>query len=201
MAVDTRSLRQRHADRTRLSIVSAALELFTERGFSAATIDDIATRADVAPRTFFRYFPTKEAVLYHDADEISCRIRGLLNDRPADEPPHRSVLRVCLDIGDELAADTVRMQLLRRLAHDEPSLIDYARLVLLQDLEDVVVDTIAARQGVDSADVELRATTAALLSSISVAFRSWIEAGAHGSIRPHVTRALDACRQAFNDPA
>ncbi len=61
------TLRQRHADRTRAAIVSAALELFRERSFHGTTIDEIAERADVGPRTFFRYFPTKEAVLFADA--------------------------------------------------------------------------------------------------------------------------------------
>ena len=41
------TLRQRHADRTRAAIVSAALELFRERGFQGTTIDEIAERADV----------------------------------------------------------------------------------------------------------------------------------------------------------
>lgn len=195
------SLRQRHADRTRRSIIGAALELFDERGFAGATVDDIAARADVSPRTFFRYFPTKEAVLYHDTDEIIGRIRDLLAARPLDEAPHRSLLTVCVDLGDELAADATRMQLLQRLSRDEPGLLDSQRLALLGRYEHVVVDTLATRQRSDTADLELRAMTAALLSSLAIAFRSWISTGAEGSIRPHVTRALDACRQAFNDPA
>ena len=195
------SLRQRHIDRTRASIITAALELFDERGFAAATVDDIAARADIAPRTFFRYFPTKEAVLYHDTDQIVARIRDLLLARPVDEPPHRSLLIVCLELGDELAADTARMQLLQRLSHDDPALIDYQRLVLLQQFEHVVIETLAARQHLDSDHIELRATTAALLSSLAIAFRSWINNGAHGSIRPSVNQALNACRQAFNDDA
>jgi len=193
------SLRQRHADRTRAAIIGAALELFDERGFAAATVDDIAARADIAPRTFFRYFPTKEAVLYHDTDQIVASIRDLLLARPPDEPPHRSLVIVCLELGDELAADTARMQLLQRLSRDDPALIDYQRLVLLQQFEHVVVETLAARRQLDTDDLELRATTAALLSSLAVAFRSWINTGAHGSIRPHVHRALAACRHAFND--
>lgn len=195
----TPSLRQRHADRTRASIIAAALELFDERGFAAATVDHIAARADIAPRTFFRYFPTKEAVLYHDTDQIISSIRDLLLARPVDEPPHRSLLNVCLELGDELAADTARMELLQRLSRDDPALIDYQRLVLLQQFEHVVVETLAARQHLDSSDIELRATTAALLSSLAIAFRSWINSGAQGSIRPSVSRALKACRHAFND--
>jgi AcrR family transcriptional regulator len=197
----TPSLRQRHADRTRTSIITAALELFGERGFAAATVDDIAARADVAPRTFFRYFPTKEAVLYHDTDQIVSSVRDLLLARPVDEPPHRSLLLVCLKLGDELAADTTRMQLLQRLSRDDPSVIDYQRLVLLQQFEHVVVETLAARRHLDPDDLELRATTAALLSSLAIAFRSWIDSGAHGSIRPSVHQALNACRHAFNDDA
>ena len=195
------SLRQRHADRTRASIITAALELFDERGFAAATVDDIAARADVAPRTFFRYFRTKEAVLYHDTDQIVCRVRDLLLARPVDEPPHRSLIVVCLELGDELAADTARIRLLQRLSRDDPSVLDYQRLVLLQQFEHVVVEALAARRHLDSTDIELRATTAALLSSLAIAFRSWINRGAHGSIRPFVNRALAACRHAFNDDA
>lgn len=201
LTAPSRSLRQRHAERTRRAIIGAALELFDERGFAAATVEDIAARADISPRTFFRYFPTKEAVLYHDTEEITGRIRDLLAARPLDEAPHRSLLTVCVDLGDELAADTTRMQLLRRLSLDEPGLLDYQRLVLLGQFEHVVVDTLATRQPADPADLELRAMTAALLSALAVAFRSWISTGAEGSIRPHVTRALDACRHAFNDPA
>ena len=53
------SLRQKHTDRTRQSIIDAAFELFLKHGFAATTVDDIAMQADIAPRTFFRYFPTK----------------------------------------------------------------------------------------------------------------------------------------------
>lgn len=201
----TPSLRQRHADRTRTSIITAALQLFDERGFAAATVDDIAARADIAPRTFFRYFPTKQAVLYHDTDQIVASVRDRLLARAVDEPPHRSLLAVCLELGDELAADTARMQLLHRLSRDDPALLDYQRLVLLQQFEHVVVETLAARRHLDRhldrSELELRATTAALLSSLAIAFRSWINSGAHGSIRPSVSRALNACRHAFNDDA
>ncbi|MDP1804912.1 MAG: hypothetical protein Q8K72_07090, partial [Acidimicrobiales bacterium] len=147
----------------------------------------------------FRYFPTKEAVLYHDTDQILARVRDRLLARPVDEPPHRSLLVVCLGLGDEIAADTARMRLLHRLSLDAPNVIEYQRRVVLQQFEHLVIETLAARGQLDSSDIELRATTAALLSSLAVGFRSWIDSGAEGSARPFVSRAVNACRQALND--
>ncbi|HWE69657.1 MAG TPA: helix-turn-helix domain-containing protein, partial [Acidimicrobiales bacterium] len=46
--------------RTRTLLAEAAAALFYERGYDATTIDDIAAAAEISPRTFYRYFPTKE---------------------------------------------------------------------------------------------------------------------------------------------
>lgn len=192
------SLRQRHADRTRNALVHAALELFAERGFAGTTIDQIAARADVAPRTFFRYFATKEAVVYHDAAEVISRTRDILLARPTAEPPHHSLLGVLTEMGDELAADRERMLLIHRLSKEDPSVLDYQRL-LLQRFEPEIVETLAVHRGLDPADLDLWATSAALLSSLGVAFRSWIDEGATGPLGPYITRAIGACRRAFAD--
>src|ERR1035438_582906 len=60
----TRSPRQEHAARTRKALIDAALELFAEKGFDETSTDEIAAAAGVSPRTFFRYFSTKESVLF-----------------------------------------------------------------------------------------------------------------------------------------
>jgi AcrR family transcriptional regulator len=69
------SRRERKKDETRERITRAALGLFSEKGFVATTVDEIAQRADVAKGTFFNYFPRKEAVLAAFADQHLSELR------------------------------------------------------------------------------------------------------------------------------
>jgi AcrR family transcriptional regulator len=60
----TRSRREEHKSRTTNALREAALKLFATKGYDSTTTEEIAEKAGVAARTFFRYFPTKESVLY-----------------------------------------------------------------------------------------------------------------------------------------
>jgi TetR/AcrR family transcriptional regulator, regulator of mycofactocin system len=73
-----------------------ALRLFEERGFDAATVDEIAAAAHISVRTFYRYFPAKEDVLQVKIDRRSRALRAALAERPTDEAPLHS-LRVALE--------------------------------------------------------------------------------------------------------
>ncbi len=60
----------------------AALELFAERGFEQTTVPEIAERAGLTTRSFFRHFADKREVLFRGMDELPDRVAGLLRDAP-----------------------------------------------------------------------------------------------------------------------
>src|SRR5580692_8369985 len=70
VATEQTDRQERRKRRTRQAIQTAALELFAEHGYRETTINDIAERADVAPRTVTVHFPTKEELLF-DAEPFN----------------------------------------------------------------------------------------------------------------------------------
>jgi AcrR family transcriptional regulator len=84
---------ERRKRRTRQAIQKAAFELFAERGYRETTINDIAQRAEVAPRTVTVHFPAKEELLL-DAEPFTL---DSLNDRLSARRPHESALDALRD--------------------------------------------------------------------------------------------------------
>ena len=90
-------LRERKKLRTRQAIATAALRLFAERGYEETTIADIAAAADVAPRTFFSYFPSKEDVVFAEIDDRLAEVAERLRRTPG-ETPMETIRRSIVDV-------------------------------------------------------------------------------------------------------
>src|SRR5260221_8539935 len=102
------SLRERKKRPTRRSLRRVALDLVAERGFAYVTVEDIAEAADVSPRTFFNYFPSKEAALVggNDPDRAAKLRDRIANGAPGE--PALSALRAVMAQDAETIADEFR---------------------------------------------------------------------------------------------
>jgi AcrR family transcriptional regulator len=141
--------RERKKLETRQALEQAALRLFAQQGYEQTTVEDIAEAADVAVRTFFRYFSSKQDVLFGDVvtDRIT-RLRSDLANRPEDEDPIDSV-RAVLDLLDFKGPDEEEAIMARlELMAAQPSLVT-RYLEIVDELRSVMVDFVAERTGLD----------------------------------------------------
>jgi AcrR family transcriptional regulator len=197
------SLRERKKLATRLGIRRVAFDLIAERGFSHVTVEDIAAAADVSPRTFFNYFPSKEAVLFGADpgrnDELRARLVHDLPGRTALE-----VLRVVLadqvrSVAEELAelggGDPARWARQMKAALTDPQL-RAAQAAHMAQIESGFARALAERLGTDPDRdpyplVLASAATGVLRASISF----WASAG--GAVP--MEQLTDAAYQALSD--
>ena len=91
-------LRERKKQRTRGTIVDVAARLCAQHGYENTTVDQIASEADVSPRTFSRYFPNKEAVIGALMEEASEHVAEALARQPHGITEHEALLRAHVQV-------------------------------------------------------------------------------------------------------
>ncbi len=103
--------RERHRAETREKIVRHALNLFSEHGVSAITVEDITDAADIGKGTFFNYFPSKEHILAHICQLQMGKIREFVSQAiQSPEPMDKVIRRLALIITEEFARSPALVQ-------------------------------------------------------------------------------------------
>lgn len=100
----------------------AALELYDERGYDQTTAADIAARAGVTARTFFRHFADKREVLFHLETALHAEMRTALAAVPGDVAPLDAVLRAFRSMGPVIAEGRERAAVRHRVIAASPPL-------------------------------------------------------------------------------
>lgn len=191
------SLRERKKADTRDAIRAAAVELFCADGYEATTMDAVAEAADVSVRTVFRYFPTKEDLVFDEVDGDLADLADLLASRPADEPLMAGLRAVVEVLADRDEVTRVHDARLAPLLHSVPAL-RRRYLEVLDHVEDTVRDWARARLGAGPDDLR-PAIVAACVVAVQ---RVVVDALAAGDTRPPaevIRPALEFLASGFGD--
>ncbi len=185
-------LRERKKLATRLALHEAALRLVAEHGIDAVSVDDIADRADVSPRTFFNYFPSKvDAVLGLDPDAPRRQADSFLA-RPAAESPVEALRAVARDQALEMAADMELWPLRLKVIDAHPTLV--ARLIAgFGESERALAEAIAERTGT-RAGVDVYPTLLAGVAGVALrtSLHRWLASDFTASLPDLLDEAWDA---------
>jgi len=143
-------------------LIDAAVQLCDKQGFDGTTVDQIAAVADVSPRTFSRYFATKDAVIIALIDDMVDAIAVQLTRQPAHLNELEALLAAHIDMVRATASappdgfTTERLKTTARIVNSSPAL----RLAASEFRTNSVTLALADRMGVGLDDKKLRLVVA-----------------------------------------
>lgn len=165
------NLRDRKKERTLVALGDAATLLFRERGFDATTIEEIAAAAGVSRRTFFRYFPTKEAAFFAGHHARLQQFRESVDARRAQDGAWLAVVAGLLDIAAFYQEHLDGMRAWHAVLLSAPAL--QAHDLANDQLWEAAIRDIFVSDGQSTFDASLRA--GALMGVVRAMLACWYE--------------------------
>lgn len=174
----------------------AALELYNHQGFDATTAAEIATRAGVTERTFYRHFADRREVLFPGGNPLTDTLAGATATAPAPLPPLEVIIHALTEAAPvfEERQDLVRQRQAVIAANPE-----------LQERELAKLAAYASTLAHALRERGLETTTAALAAEIGiaafkVAFERWVNDPDRHPLAQHLQEALDTARHLTAPP-
>jgi AcrR family transcriptional regulator len=186
--------RERKKLATRRALEESAMRLFTEKGFDGTTVEEIADAADVSARTFFRYFATKDDVLFGDHEPRLDAMRALLDQRPADEPVMASLEALLRGLGDLLVAHRDRALVQSEVSESRVQILGLFRQHQ-EEMNEVTAAFVATRLN-PGGQVRIRArvVASAAMGAYLAASQEWLRSNGTEDMSRLMDEALDALR-------
>ncbi|MCS7481042.1 TetR family transcriptional regulator [Umezawaea endophytica] len=182
-------LREQRKARTRKAIQEHALRLFLADGYDATTVERIASAAGVSHMTFFRYFPSKEAVV--ENDEYDPMLVELIRAQPAGAGPLTALRNAVVGgIREVYATDKDALLVRTRLILTTPALRG-RQWRNAESTQALFAEALATRAD-GGTTFELRVLAAAVLGALSTALAEWAEGDGADDLPTLMDRAFDA---------
>ncbi|HWB66716.1 MAG TPA: mycofactocin system transcriptional regulator [Mycobacteriales bacterium] len=176
-----------------------ALDLFARRGFANTTVEQIAAGAGVSKRTFFRYFDSKAAVLWHAFDREVDELRRAFGRVPDSTRMMTAIRQVVVSVNRYRAEDVPELRLRMNLIASDPAL--FASAALHYDAwERVVSDFAATRLGQPADALYPLAVGRATLAACRAAYDRWLSR-ADADLTVYLDAAIRALASGFHGAA
>jgi len=175
-------------------VQAEALRLFADKGYYGTTVEDIADAAAISPRTFFRYFATKEDVVVWDGQDLLPADSPA--EHPAGEPAAESVHAVFREMMKELGRqDRDRTVARLRLVFTIPEV----RNRYWSDQPDApsVFRSMLASRSIPVDEPQARVVVMAIMNAAAVAMDCWQRDGGTGDLVALFDEAVDALAAAM----
>ena len=192
------SLRERKKANTREKLVRVATRLFLENGFDQTTVSAIASAADVSQRTVFRYFPTKEAIVFREHEDRVTQFRTLLGEHRTPRTPFEGVRSALFAFARSYEAAREDLLAEWRVVTASPLLV--ARDVELDsEFEEAIAESVT---GAGSPEAPIgshvaRLFAGALFGVIRVSMEEWFSGGCEASLAALGEEALALLEAGF----
>lgn len=187
------SHRERKKMRTKEQLTECALRLFMERGYDLTRVEDICAEVDVVPRTFFRYFSSKDDALFHWYDIVEDLTLANLRERPAGEGVVTSLVAMYEETVHAVVAQQRIAVGLVRLTASSLQLRDRLDVLRYRHQRDIARLLANRLRPADAAVAEL--VTGAVGSVHSMAFEQWAASGGFGDLQEHIGEAMTVPRE------
>jgi AcrR family transcriptional regulator len=173
----------------------AAFELYSERGYDQTTVAQIAERADLTERTFFRHFADKREVLFGGSDHFQASVVDAVEGAPASATTLETVTAGILAAG--LAFPARELAGMRHALIEANPELHERELIKLASLAAALTGALR-RRGTADAAAELAAETG--VAVLRVAFTRWTSDPANHPWTFHVHQALEELRRLTTEP-
>lgn len=163
----------RRPSTTRDEITAVAMTLFAQHGFDEVSVDDIAAAAGIARRTVFRYYSSKNAIVWGDFDSHLGVMRTLLEETADTVDTSTALRQAVLTFNDFPVDETPRHRMRMRMILEVPALQAYSML-MYTGWRDVIAQFVARRSGTDPGSLLPQTVAWTLLGVALAAYEQWL---------------------------
>ena len=191
-------LRERKKEATRRALLSAANGLFRRKGFEATTIDEICEEVGISRRTFFRYFASKEALVFPRRTERLERLLGMLRAAPHDESPIATLRKTAFVFAAEYGEHRVQLVAQQKVIESSPALLAKEREID-RAWEAAMAQAFRERAGPGHAsELRARVLAGAAIGVIRATMRHWFATEGKADLASLGKEALDCLERGFS---